>query len=158
MQEVKFQKLRADGLQAQSEAMRQFQAGETDRALEILQDYNASLRNSGPGVDGRSPCCNDRSIIVCSSSRHSNTSADFEKLQAGKHDTAINNPAHVALQEQAKKEQMAELMKKFNTLFKEGKYKEAEMYAMRAKELDPDNPVPGAAIYTARTQAKLDRV
>ncbi len=41
LQEVKFQKLRADGLQAQSEATRRFQTGETDRALDILQDHSA---------------------------------------------------------------------------------------------------------------------
>jgi type II secretory pathway component GspD/PulD (secretin)/tetratricopeptide (TPR) repeat protein len=154
MQEVKFQKLRADGLAAQSEAMRQFQAGETDRALEILQDYNAGLRDSGLGAEQvallERPI--DNRLHQLKTLKHQR---DFEKLQASKHDTAVNNISRVALQEQAKKEQMAELMKKYNTLFKEGKYKEAEMYAMRAKELDPDDPVPAAAIYTARTQANL---
>src|SRR5207248_2671278 len=48
---------------------------------------------------------------------------------------------------------MAELMKQYNALFHEGKYREAEVYACRAKELDPDDPVPAAAIYTARIQA-----
>src|SRR5207244_3626122 len=46
-----------------------------------------------------------------------------------------------------------DLMKEYHAHFKAGKYKEAEMYAMRAKELDPDDPVAGAAIYTAHIQA-----
>jgi type II secretory pathway component GspD/PulD (secretin) len=154
MQEVKFQKLRAEGLQAQSEAMRCFQAGETDRALDILQDYSAGLRDSGLEAEKvvllQRPI--DSRLQQLKTLKHQR---DFEKLQATQHDTAVHTQSRLALQEQAKKEQMAELMKKYNALFKEGKYKEAEMYAMRAKELDPDDPVPAAAIYTARTQANL---
>jgi len=154
MQEVKYQKLRVDGLQAQSEATRRFQAGETDRALEILQDYTAALRDSGLDADKlallQRPI--DSRLQQLRTLKHQR---DFEKLQANQHETAEQNLARAAKQEQAKKEQIAELMKQYNTLFKEGKYKEAEMYASRAKELDPDDPVAGAAIYTARIQANL---
>jgi type II secretory pathway component GspD/PulD (secretin) len=151
MQEVKFQKLRADGLHTQSEAMRLFQAGETDHALEILQDYNAGLRDSG--LDAAKVALLQRPIDnrlhQLKTLKHQR---DFEKLQASQHDAAAQNLTRLAAQEQAKKDQVAELMKKYNTFFKEGKYKEAEMYAMQAKELDPDDPVAAAAIYTARIQ------
>jgi type II secretory pathway component GspD/PulD (secretin) len=154
LQEVKFQKLRTDGLQAQSEATRRFQAGETDRALDILQDHIATLRDSGLEPDKlallQRPV--DARLQQLKTLKHQR---DFEKLQAGQRETADQNLARVAKQEQTKKEQIAELMKQYNTFFKEGKYKEAEMYASRAKELDPDDPVAGAAIYTARTQANL---
>src|SRR5262249_36483975 len=45
---------------------------------------------------------------------------------------------------------VAKLMKDFNTLFKEGKYVEAESLAMRAHELDPDNGVATAAVFMAQ--------
>src|SRR5262249_6708321 len=47
--------------------------------------------------------------------------------------------------------QVTELMRQYHAHFKEAKYREAEMYAMRAHELDPDNPMTDAAIYIART-------
>jgi type II secretory pathway component GspD/PulD (secretin) len=151
MQEVKFQKLRADGLQAQSEATRCFQTGDTDRALEILQDYKAGLHDAN--LDSEKLALLQRPIDnrlhQLKTLKHQR---DFEKLQANQHETESQRLANQVTAEQAKKEQMAELMKKYNAFFKEGKYKEAEMYAMRAKELDPDDPVAGAAIYTARIQ------
>ena len=42
-------------------------------------------------------------------------------------------------------------MKQYNELFRLGKYPEAEMLAMRAKELDPDNPMAAAAVAMAST-------
>src|SRR5205807_4138008 len=122
MQEVKFQKLRNDGLQAQSEAMRRFQAGDTDRALDILQEYKAGLRDSGLDTDKvallQRPI--DSRLQQLKTLKHQR---DFEKLQSNQHDTAAQGQTRAALQEQAKKDQMAELMKQYNTLFKQAKYK-----------------------------------
>src|SRR5207244_6273165 len=44
-----------------------------------------------------------------------------------------------------------DLRKRYNTLYKEAKYEQAEMAALKAHDLDPDNPVPSAALYTAKT-------
>jgi Tfp pilus assembly protein PilF len=49
----------------------------------------------------------------------------------------------------------AAMMSQYHSLFKEGKYRQAEMYAMRARELDPDDAVIGAMVYQARIQRKL---
>src|SRR5262249_12550053 len=43
MQEIEFQKQRQDGLRAQTAATERFQAGDIDRALEILQSYKNKL-------------------------------------------------------------------------------------------------------------------
>src|SRR5262249_21606799 len=45
MQDIKFQQLRQQSLEVQREAADRFKAGDTDRALEILQDYATSLNN-----------------------------------------------------------------------------------------------------------------
>src|SRR5262249_43590020 len=47
MQEVKFQQLREEGFKVRREANDRFTAGDTDKAIESLQDYNARLRDSG---------------------------------------------------------------------------------------------------------------
>ncbi len=47
-----------------------------------------------------------------------------------------------------------ELMQEYNALYKEGKYKEAEMYAAAAHELDPDNAIIDAALQIARAQRR----
>src|SRR5439155_17821132 len=51
MQEVKFQKLREEGLKAQRQSADCFKSGETDRALEILQDYLAGLNETQLGTE-----------------------------------------------------------------------------------------------------------
>src|SRR6185437_15724056 len=51
-----------------------------------------------------------------------------------------------------KEKNVAQLMKQYNELFREAKYTEAEMVALRVKELDPDNPMATAAVSMARLQ------
>jgi Flp pilus assembly secretin CpaC/tetratricopeptide (TPR) repeat protein len=151
MQEVKFQKLRSDGLQAQSEATRRFQAGETDRALDILREYEAGLKNSGLDADKvallRRPI--EARLAQLNLLKHQR---DFETQFVKEHDSAVANLSRQALAEQEKKKQMAELMKRYNSLYHEGKYEESEKCALQAKELDPDDAVATAALIAVRTQ------
>jgi hypothetical protein len=59
-----------------------------------------------------------------------------------------------AARHNAVKSKVDELMKRFNELFKEGRYKEAEVYAAVALELDPDNGAASAAVHMARAHAR----
>jgi type II secretory pathway component GspD/PulD (secretin)/tetratricopeptide (TPR) repeat protein len=152
MQEVKFQKLRQEGLQAQSEAGKRFQAGETDRALEILQEFSARLQDADLEPD-RQNLLRRPIEARLQQFKTLKVQRDFERLQKGQHETASAMISRELRAEENKKQQIATLMKQAHAFFKEGKYPEAEMYAMRAQELDPDDPVPGAMIYTARIQA-----
>src|SRR5262249_8002742 len=58
--------------------------------------------------------------------------------------------------EEMKRKHVSQLMKDFDSKFKEGKYQEAEALAMRAHDLDPDNGVAAAAIYMARRQRNVN--
>jgi tetratricopeptide (TPR) repeat protein len=49
-----------------------------------------------------------------------------------------------------KQKQVEKLMREFNTLYKEGKYTEAEALALRAHEIDPDSKVVAAGITLVR--------
>jgi type II secretory pathway component GspD/PulD (secretin)/tetratricopeptide (TPR) repeat protein len=151
LQEVQFQKLRVDGLQIQTDARKRFEAGDTDRALEMLQEYIAGLANSG--LDSEKQAMLRKSaearLQQLTQLKHQR---EFEKLQASQQASAQQEHKRLALAEDAKKKQIAELMKQFNTLYKEGKYAEAEVAAMKAHDLDPDNAIAGAAIAMVRTQ------
>ena len=58
-------------------------------------------------------------------------------------------PSKPPSEEEAKKQQVAELMKEYIELYKEGKYSEAAAVPRKAHGLDPDNAVPVAAIEIA---------
>src|SRR5262249_43912571 len=60
--------------------------------------------------------------------------------------------APLAAKEDPVKQKAAELMKQFNTFYKEGKYREAEVCAAAAHVLAPEDPVAIAAIEMARKQ------
>jgi Flp pilus assembly secretin CpaC len=151
MQEIKFQKLRHDGLQAMSEATRRFDAGETDRALQILRDYEAGLKNSGMDADKitllRRPI--DTRLAQLNLLKHTR---DFTaQVEKDSKDTE-NHLTGKALAEQEKQKQFKELIGQYNVCYREGKYEEALKYARQAKELDPDNVVATAAITTVQNQ------
>jgi type II secretory pathway component GspD/PulD (secretin) len=151
MQEVKFQKLRSEGLQAQTDATKTFQAGETDRALEILQEYEAGVKVSGLDSEKVALLCRpiDNRLANLKMLKHQR---DFEKLQVTQVEKGKAAISQRFQAEEDKKKQMAELMKQYNTFFKEGKYLEAQKYAMLAHELDPDDPRASAAVYVAKMQ------
>ncbi len=152
MQEVKFQKMRDEGLHALTDAGERFRTGETDRALEILQEYLGRLQEAQ--LEGERVVLLRRPIEA--RQRQYTTlkqQRDFERLQKDQHETAQQMLSREARAEENKKKQIAQLMKQYQSFFKEGKYTEAEMYAMRAQDLDPDDPIPCAAIYTARIMA-----
>ena len=46
MQEIKFQEMRDKGLRAQREATERFRNGDSDEAVEILQEYIDNLRDT----------------------------------------------------------------------------------------------------------------
>jgi type II secretory pathway component GspD/PulD (secretin) len=140
MQEVKFQKMREDGLNAQRQAAEMFKAGETDRALEVLQDYLSRLPESQ--LDAERLMLLRRPVDA--------RLAQFKMMKAQRDQQTKNDEARLAKDnsraekfrsEENKQAQVAKLMKEFNTLIREGKYSEAESKAMLAHELDPDNPM-----------------
>lgn len=154
MQKVKFDKMQQQGLDAQREAAEKFRAGQADAALDILSDYVQALESAGLEANKvaqlRRP--------VESRLQH------FKLLKAQKEfldkdstakDGKKNAIGQKMLAEENRNKKVADQMKLFNTSFKEGKYLEAESYAMRAQELDPDNAMAAAAVNMAKTQRAL---
>jgi type II secretory pathway component GspD/PulD (secretin) len=150
MREIKFQKLRSDGMQVQTQAMEKFRSGQSEEAIAMLQEHVAHLQEEelDPGKLTllRRPVESRIAQLKLLKAQE-----EFANRTASR--SPGSNPVIKSeLTEQTKQKNVAELMKQFNTLYKEGKYLDAESMAMRAHELDPDNTVVSAAIHLARTQ------
>jgi type II secretory pathway component GspD/PulD (secretin) len=149
MQEVKFQQLHEQSRQAQRDAMARFRAGDTDRALAILLDFKASLADAE--LDEAKMAQLSRPIDDrLKKLRTLKYQRDFEREQLanGKNFNDMMRKKHKM--EQQKHEQVAQLMKQYHALFKEGKYANAELVAEKAHELDPENVAADAAVQIAR--------
>jgi type II secretory pathway component GspD/PulD (secretin) len=158
LQDVKFQALRHKGLQAQRQATDLFRSGDSKGAIDALQTYLGELSQEAGGGQ-MDP---DKVALLRQPAYH--TLQQLETLKAQQEWDANRNQARdnfynqrnvARISEDAKHQQFAELMSRFKKKFEEAKYEEAEMLAMQAHDLDPDNPTAAAAIYMAKTQTRI---
>jgi type II secretory pathway component GspD/PulD (secretin) len=150
MAKIRFDAARQEGQKVQSDAAEKFRSGQTDAAIEMLNDYLLHLQDYplDPGqltllrrpVESRL----QQFKLLRAQEEFASRKSNFTRV---KEERGQNE-----LAEQNKQKHVSELMKQFNALYKEGKYVEAESMASRAHELDPDNTVVAAAIQVARTQ------
>ncbi len=154
MQEIEYQRLRSEGLEVQSRSLQQWERGETDGALETLESYVRKVKASK--LDPASVARLEKPIDAKMNS--------FRLMKATKDDsTRIASSKGLFLQErqkeftaeQKKQQQVKDLMKQYNTLYKEGKYEEAGIAAAKAHELDLDDPTISAAMQVAEYHGNL---
>ncbi len=154
LREVKFGQMRQQGLDLQREAMEKFQAGQTEIAIEMLTEYLSEL-NSNDVDPGKMAFL--RRPVESRLQHFKLIKAQKEMLaKDGGTKDKINAIGQKQLADDNKQKKVAELMKQFNQNFKEGKYLEAESFAMRAHELDPDNAMAAAGISMAKTQRSIN--
>lgn len=156
LQEVQFQKLRDEGLKVQREAIERAQAGETDRAIQLLQNYLETLK--GAQLDAQKLALLRRSVESrLQNFKQLKAQQDFE-VARGTDAKNVNELREKHFKsEQHKQQLVTEQMKLYHAAYKDAKYAEAETYATRAHELDPDNAQASAAMtiaHLARNQAK----
>jgi Flp pilus assembly secretin CpaC len=152
MREVKFQQLRTEGLNVQAQALERFRTGQTDVAVDMLQEYLARL--SEEQLDPAQAAMLRRPIdsrlqqfqLLKAQSDLANNRFD-DRSRGVKADIAKAKNA-----EQVKQKNVAQLTKQYNELFHDARYPEAEMVALRVRELDPDNPMATAMITMAKYQ------
>jgi type II secretory pathway component GspD/PulD (secretin) len=148
MQEVQFQELRSRGMDAQRKATDRARAGDLAQALEILQNFLTALKDSQ--LEPERMALLQRPVESrLQGFKKLKAQQDFEKDRAGHNESFASARQREAQVEEHKKNQVAELLKKSNTLYTEGKYAEAELAATQARDLDPDNVDAGAAIHLA---------
>jgi type II secretory pathway component GspD/PulD (secretin) len=155
MREIKFQQLRSDSLKVQADAAEKYRSGQPDAAIELLQEHLATLQEQqlepGQLTLLRRPVESRLQQFKLLRAQE-----EFASRGTRAHQVAQDKIGKVQLEQQNRQKQVADLMKQFNTLYKEGKYTEAESMAARALELDPDNGVVSAAIHMARIHSNRD--
>ncbi len=156
MRQIKFQKMREQELDSEKRAHRLADLGDTEQAIGVLQEYLSRLPESGLDPDKTALL---RRPVEAKLQQYQTLDAQKKIKTAEKN--AVNqakyNHEQKNVAEENKQQRIKELMDKYNGLYKQAKYRDAEMYAMQAQELDPDNPVAAAAVQMARTQGNIQR-
>ena len=86
MRQVKFQQLRKDGLDVQSKAQEKVGVGQTDVAIEMLQDYLTSLDKEQIDPQQADPAPQAGRDSACRSSRSSRSKRIAQAPDDGKND------------------------------------------------------------------------
>ncbi|MGE3805144.1 MAG: hypothetical protein AB7K24_10770, partial [Gemmataceae bacterium] len=138
MQEIKFQKMRDESLAAQREAIERFRAGASEEALELLKRYLLSLEETG--LDPSRVAMLRKPVEArLEQFKALKVQQDLASLRDREGKTAQAVREQLTKAEKMKNEGVAKLMGEYKQFYKEGKYREAQMAAMKAHELDPDN-------------------
>ncbi|MFN4257734.1 MAG: hypothetical protein ACK4RK_00420 [Gemmataceae bacterium] len=154
MHSIEFQRLQDQMRKALSESTNAFKARDSEQALAILQGFLSELEGS-PIAPNRIALLKRPVEERMRSFQSLHAQMEWENIQQGQRASALERRDRRRVAEKQKQEQVAELMNQYRVFFKEGKYKEAEMYAMKAHELDPDNAAADAAIHICRVQRNL---
>ena len=155
MQEVRFQQLRSEGLKVQKEATDRFGKGDTDEAIDMLKAFVAKVKATqlDPAKQSLLNRQVETRVAQLSMMKHQQdvlTGEDRAK------ETFRREMTQEALQDAKKKEEIAKLMKQFNQLMDDHKFREAERMALMAKELDPDNPALIAAASVSKMRNRQE--
>ena len=159
LQNVRFQELREEGQQAQRQAMELWRVGDTEAALDALQQYLGRLALQAGGgqmeLDRvamlRQPIENRLKQLKTLKAQQA-----FEHEQKGGKDALAHSKSTIEMEHQARMKQVSELMKKFNSLYESAKYDDAELAALQAKELDRRRPDGADAPERVRVRGPQD--
>jgi type II secretory pathway component GspD/PulD (secretin)/predicted lactoylglutathione lyase len=157
MANLKFAALRQEGNKVASDANALFGKGETDVAMQMMNDFIAKVKASdlsapqqqlliGP-IDSR-----------MASLRVLKHHKDFVTKEAAEKKNAKDLIVGKSLAEQQKQEEIAKSVRKINELLAAGKHAEAESVALRTKTLDPDNPQLEVIYTLAKRKKRLEEV
>jgi type II secretory pathway component GspD/PulD (secretin) len=151
--EVELQRLRHIKLEAERQANRFAQNNELDKAVEVLQQALHEIKHSP--LESEAVLAMQRQLEQrIRTFEASREQLAYDRLRQQTLRGSSPREREI-LADINRKEQVAQLMQQYSQYLKEAKYKEAEVVAMKAKELDPDNPATEAALIRARTLRAL---
>jgi type II secretory pathway component GspD/PulD (secretin) len=155
-EQVLFQKLRVEGLEIQTKARDTFNAGNHAAAREMLREYlervkAAPLEPEKVALLSRPVEQRRQQFEVLDAQQ----SLDRSTLEAKLGQTKEGQRTQRVLRKQ---EEVADLMKHYQALDKDHKYKECLVVLAEAKELDPDNVTVGVATRLTRLKMRLEKI
>ncbi|HVK15918.1 MAG TPA: hypothetical protein VM533_03155, partial [Fimbriiglobus sp.] len=158
LSDVEFQQLRSEGLEAQTKAQEAFNRGETDLAIQMLNDYVAKVQGSKLSAARQNLLLSTGNV-----ERRLNTfrimkqQMDFVSKEAKDKQYARDQIVGRSVAEQQKKEETAKKVREIEQLGKSHKYQEAERLALQLKTLDPDDATLSALYELTKRQNRLDK-
>jgi tetratricopeptide (TPR) repeat protein len=154
LRQVQFQKLRSEGLKVQAEATKAFGNGETDLAIQMLQDYIQKVRASE--LDPSSITLLLRPIESrLDTFRVMKGQTDAIARQQRENREAREQIAGRAAAEEQRKAEITQLVRRYHELVRRADFSEAEKVALQAKQLDPDNPALAQLVYMAKMSKRV---
>jgi type II secretory pathway component GspD/PulD (secretin) len=150
MQKVQIEKYRDMSRTAQTRAIELAKAGQEEKAIEVLQEYQIKLKESGL-EDGLT---RSFSFAVSERIKGLRTTMAQKEIDRQRREQSgnIHNEADYQVKKSKIQEKVAELVNRGNQRYKEGKYDEAIAEASKAQELDSDNRAAKALIFVATTR------
>ncbi len=154
MRQVQFQKLHSEGLKIQADATKAFRNGDTDLAIQMLQDYAARVRAAE--LDASSVTLLLRPIESrLETFRIMKGQTDSVTRQQRDNREARERLAGRAAAEEQRQAEVAALLRRYHELVKRADFSEAEKVALQAKQLDPDNPALSQLVYMAKMNKRV---
>jgi Flp pilus assembly secretin CpaC len=151
MEEIHAQKLRNNALAAMDEALKLVQEKQTQKAVDLLKDFQAQLNEAPISPDLKLPI---RRNVDQKLQQYSTLLAQQQLLEQQRASLGTNAETQRQLKTQKKLNDVEKLMSEANQLYKEGRYDQALSKAKLANELDRDNPTIG--FFIGQTQTKIE--
>jgi type II secretory pathway component GspD/PulD (secretin) len=154
--QVLFDKLRKEGLEIQIKARDTFNAGNRAGALEMLGEYVERLKESGLEPE--------KTALLSAQVEKRRQQMQVLNAQMSLDQAvldskfAMTKEAARAKQILRKQEEVADLMKRYQTLFEEHKYNECLVLLAQAKEIDPENAAVTVAIKMTKYKARVEKI
>jgi type II secretory pathway component GspD/PulD (secretin) len=153
-QQVLFQKLRDEGLAVMASASKTFQAGNSAAAIDMLNEYLDKLNTAQ--LDAEYLALLKRPAEQrLGQLRTLEAQESFDKARIDAKLQGTGREAQRRLDKQHRQQTVADLMKQYDGLFKEGKYKECLVLLDQAREIDPENPAVNYAFQLTKYKARL---
>ena len=154
MADADFQKMRSEGLEAESKAKAAFDRGETDLAIVTLTDFVAKVKASKLTESRQYNLLQtvDRRLA---NFRVMKRQTDFYTMEAKDKDDGRARVAGKQLAERQKQDDIKRKVAEVNELSKKGQYRPAEELALQLKTLDPDDASINAIYEITKRQRRV---
>lgn len=154
LSQVEFQKLRSEALKVESTATARFGRGETDAALQDMQNFVAKVKATN--LESSKQALLTRPIEArMDRLRILKHQTDFLTKEAADRRNFRAEMAHEEMAKSKKQEEVAKLMRSANKLMDEAKYKEAYAQIQMAAQMDPDDPSVNGAMQMAERMYRM---
>ncbi len=153
--EVEAQQLRAESLQVQAKALKLFEQGDTDQAVQLLADLATKVRASKL-TPARQKTILDPIEAKLDNFRLIKRQVDLYTKDVKEKKDRIEGKLQKTSADQQRQEEIAKRVGDIRDLMDKKNFADAEKLALQAKTLDPDNPTLNLIYDLAKRNRRMD--